>query len=97
MDALVACDLANRPDCLRMIVERAVVHRPAMRAEIVDVPVAHAEIEGEDVGEALVVPPGHQVPMLRHDEHVAGGGEAVDDHDHEIGSSSCRERVCQYV
>src|SRR3546814_1976087 len=53
MDALVACDLANRPDCLRMIVERAVVHRPAMRAEIVDVPVAHAEIEGEDVGEDL--------------------------------------------
>ena len=70
-----ADDLERR----RIVVERDVVERVAVREQVVGVPVAHPHVQAPDVRVAVVQQVADQVLVLGHDEHVRRGGQPVDD------------------
>lgn len=65
----------------RKIEERDVVHRVAMAAQVVAVPIAHPKIEGPHIRIPAIEEILHEVGVLGHDEHIARGREPVHEED----------------
>ena len=79
----------------RMVVHRDVIQVESVSMQVVVEPVAHPKIEREDVAEFIVVQIVHEVVVLRHDEHVAGGRQPVNDEHHIVARLALKTQQAQ--